>query len=226
MDEIPLEIQKGHLFLRFNEGLLLLDSGSPQSFGRFPQLEVAGRKFDLQDRFLELTPSLLSGYVGVECQGLLGLDILGEFDLIIDALENRVIFSSEFLSPSHQAVPLEFFMGIPILSARIGSDIYRMFFDTGAQISYLQDDILFDYPPAGQVQDFYPGFGEFMTETHLVGMHVGGRQFSLRCGRLPDLLGMTLGLAGVAGILGNECLQGRKVGYFPRRRVLDWEPVG
>lgn len=223
--KIPLETHGGHLFLRFNEGLLLLDSGSPLSFGKPSSLEVAGYTFDLADQFLGLTPTLLSGYVGVECLGLVGSDILGVFDVIIDAMQNIVIFSKDPLAYYHNAIPIDFLMGIPILTAIIGSDSFRMFFDTGAQISYLQDAILFDYPPAGQVQDFYPGFGEFMTETHLVEMQVGESYFSLRCGRLPDLLGMTLMLTDVQGILGNECLRGRKVGYFPRRRVLDLGPA-
>lgn len=225
MYEIPLEIHGGHMFLRFNEGLLLLDSGSPQSFAKASSLEIAGQKFALADQFLGLTPALLSGYVGVECLGLMGSDILGEFDLIIDAIHNAVLFSRDPLPCSAQTVPLDFMMRVPILSVIIGYNTYRLFFDTGAQISYVQVDTLGDYPAAGQFQDFYPGFGGFTTETHLVGMEVGGCQFSLRCGRLPDLLGMTLGLAGVQGILGNECLRGRKVGYFPGRRVLDWAPV-
>lgn len=221
----PLEILGGHFFLRFTKGLMLLDSGSPQSFGGLSKVELAGQEFDLADQFLGLTPLTLSGYVGVECLGLIGSDILGAFDLVIDAIDNTVIFSREPLICSPQAVPLDFFMGIPILPVIIGPNRYRMFFDTGAQISYLEDDILFHYPPAGEVKDFYPGFGEFTTETFLVGMQVGESHFSLRCGKLPDLLGLTLELAGVQGILGNECLRGRKAGYFPRRRVLDWEPV-
>lgn len=111
-------------------------------------------------------------------------------------------------------------MGIPILSAQIGSSDYRMFFDTGAQISYLQDDSLAGFPAAGQVTDFYPGVGQFQTETHTVDVRVGASSLSVRCGSLPGLPGMTLMMAGTQGILGNQILHGRKVGYFPRRKLL------
>ena len=52
----------------------------------------------------------------------------------------------------------------------------RMFFDTGAQISYLQDDVLDTFPSAGPVTDFYPGVGQFQTETH--GRHPQKPHFS------------------------------------------------
>jgi len=95
-----------------------------------------------------------------------------------------------------------------------------MFFDTGAQISYFQDDSITDYPYAGPVEDFYPGLGQFVTETHIVDLKIGECIFSLRCGRLPDLLEMTLLMTGTQGILGNQFLHDRKVGYFPRRKIL------
>ena len=39
-------------------------------------------------------------------------------------------------------------------------------------------------------------------------------------GTLPGLLGMTLMMAGAQGIIGNQILTNRVVGYFPRRRLL------
>jgi hypothetical protein len=49
---------------------------------------------------------------------------------------------------------------------------------------------------------------------------LGEVNYTLRCGTLPALLGMTLMMAGTAGIVGNAVLTGRTVGYFPRRCVL------
>ncbi len=92
-------------------------------------------------------------------------------------------------------------MGIPIVTARVGDSDYRMFFDTGAQTSYFQDDSLTSFPSAGRVTDFYPGVGQFQTDTHDVPVSLGGVVFSLRCGRLPGLLGATLMMAGTVGIV-------------------------
>jgi hypothetical protein len=43
---------------------------------------------------------------------------------------------------------------------------------------------------------------------------------TLRCGQLPGLLGMSLMMADVQGILGNAILERKTVGYFPRRNML------
>jgi hypothetical protein len=44
--------------------------------------------------------------------------------------------------------------------------------------------------------------------------------FEFRCGKLPDLLGLTLAMAGAEGIVGNELCLGRKVGYLPGAKLL------
>lgn len=44
--------------------------------------------------------------------------------------------------------------------------------------------------------------------------------FRVRCGQLPDLLRASLQLAGAIGILGNEILRDRTLGYFPLKKPL------
>lgn len=95
-----------------------------------------------------------------------------------------------------------------------------MFFDSGAQISYFQDESLTTFPSAGTITDFYPGFGQFQTETHLVDLILEEARYTLRCGALPGLLGMTLLMANTEGIIGNEILLNHTVGFFPRRQQL------
>lgn len=51
-------------------------------------------------------------------------------------------------------------------------------------------------------------------------MQLGKTHYQLRCGALPELLGMSLMLAGVEGIVGNEIMTNRVVGYFARRNQL------
>lgn len=220
MHTLPLSIHSGHMFIQHENELFLLDTGAPKSFGSPSQLTLAGQQFYISDNYLGLTPDTLSGYVGIATAGIIGSDILRSFDIIIDAPGNTITLSTDYLTYAGDAVPLDFFMNIPIISTVIGSAAYRMFFDTGAQISYFQDDSITDYPYAGPVEDFYPGLGQFVTETHIVDLKIGECIFSLRCGRLPDLLEMTLLMTGTQGILGNQFLHDRKVGYFPRRKIL------
>jgi hypothetical protein len=220
MNTFPLQLRDGHLFIELNGELWLLDTGAPNSFGTSRNLSLAGEQFNLGSNYLGLTAATLSGFVGVQCVGLLGADVLGRFDIIFDVPNETITLSTEELSLPGQSVLLNEFMGIPILTAQIRGRDFRMFFDTGAQISYLQDDLLVEFPAAGQVSDFYPGVGKFQTETHTVDVRVGTSSFSVRCGSLPGLLGMTLMMADTQGILGNQIFPGGKVGYFPRRKRL------
>jgi hypothetical protein len=151
---------------------------------------------------------------------LLGADVLSAFDQVIDLPGGRLILSSDELEHSGERLELDEFMGIPIISATVSGQPFRMFFDTGAQVSYLQDERLDAFPNAGMLEDFYPGFGQFETETHMVPSALGHGIHTLRCGQLPGLLGMSLMMADVQGILGNAILERKTVGYFPRRNML------
>jgi hypothetical protein len=112
-------------------------------------------------------------------------------------------------------------MGIPIVTVWIRGTSCRMFFDTGAQISYLQnDEIRASFPAIERVTDFYLGMGQFETDTHRVDIALGSLDLTIRCGRLPGILGAMLMMAGTEGVIGNEILMKRKSGYFPRRNLL------
>lgn len=220
MNALPLKLQDGHLFLELGGELWLLDTGAPTSFGTCGSIFIAGEEFSLGRSYLGLTAATLTRFVGVPCVGLLGADVLGRFDHIVDVPSGALTISTAQLTHSGQTVRLSEFMGIPILTAQIGGADYRMFFDTGAQISYFQDASLTNFPAAGSITDFYPGIGQFPTDTHQVEVSLGGVVFTLRCGTLPSLLSATLMMADTEGIVGNGILCNRVVGYFPRRRAL------
>jgi hypothetical protein len=220
MVTLPLIFQDGHLFLDLDGALWLLDTGAPTSFGRGGRISLGGEELRFGSSYLGLNAQTLTGFVGVQCAGLLGADVLGRFDFLFDVARGSVAFSKGELMQTGQTVPLSEFMGIPILTARIAGVDYRMFFDTGAQISYFQADSLNDFPAAGSVTDFYPGIGQFQTQTYQVALSLGDIPFTLRCGTLPGLLGAQLMMAETEGIVGNQILSNRTVAYFPRRRML------
>lgn len=222
MATLPLVFDQGHLFVRLEGHLWLFDTGAPTSFGCTQGLSFAGEQFSLAQSYFGLTAEALSGFTGVQCHGLLGADILGRFDHIIDIEKGSLTLSldDELHCSSSNAVSMDEFMGIPVVRACIGSMDYRMLFDTGAQISYFQDDSIAGFPAAGSVTDFYPGVGQFQTRTHEVLVTLGQDSFVLRCGSLPGVLAATLMLAGVQGVIGNQVLADRVVGYFPRKGLL------
>jgi hypothetical protein len=220
MSTLPLELRDGHVFVNIEGNRWLIDTGAPTSFGDCGRLTMEGQLFAVGTNYLALDAATLSRFVGVQCVGLLGADVLGCFDHLFDTTGGRLTVSASEVSHGGQRIQLEQFMGIPIVTAQIGSGRYRMFFDTGAQISYLQDSSLTEFSPAGTITDFYPGFGQFTTPTYDVPVSLGGVGFTLRCGTLPGLLGETLSLASTQGIISNAILRDRTVGYFPRRSTM------
>jgi len=220
MITLPLVFKDGHLFVELDGNLWLFDTGAPTSFGAVTSMMIAGEQLRLATSYFGLTNETLSHFVGVPCVGLLGADVLGRFDHILDSADGTLTISSTELEHCGQAMQLSEFMGIPILIARIADIDYRMFFDTGAQISYFQDESLSSYPPAGNVTDFYPGIGQFQTDTYQVEVVLNGIDVTVRCGSLPGLLGATLLMADTQGIIGNQILNNRVIGFFPRRNKL------
>lgn len=221
MTTMPLTLTRGHLFVEVEGNLWLVDTGAPTSFGVTPSLAFAAEQFSLGRSLMSLTAETLSESVGVQCCGLLGADILGRFDHIINLGEGSLQVSAAELSHDGQCIPLDNWEGIPIVTARIGSKDYRMFFDTGAQVSYFQDDSLSSFPSAGSLNDFYPGLGQFQTDTYEVPVRIGGESFTLRCGgSLPDTLAAILRAIDTQGIIGNQVLVDRVVGFFPRREMI------
>ena len=216
MNPLPLRFSQGHLFTEHDRQPWLVDTGGPQSFGKPTSLIIGDRTFPVSPSYDGLTPEQLSVFVKEPCAGLLGMDILSNFHLILDVPGQIMILADAAPAPHGTRVPLRFFMGIPILEAEIDGSRQSLFFDTGAQHSYWQDSGLTRFPSAGTVADFYPGFGRFETPLHRTPLRLVGERREYLFGRLPDLLGMTLKMAGVHGILGNEvCLDQKVIFCFP-----------
>lgn len=219
MTTYPLHHLSNHLYLE-HDGLWLIGTGAPASFGATGSLSLDGRLFNLPSSFSGLTAEVLSRHVGVQCQGLLGANILGHFDHIFEVPNGRITLSQEENEHPGTSIPLSFVMGIPIVTATIAGQAHKMFLETGAQISYFQDPALATFPDAGLFQDFYPGQGPFQTNTHTVPMSLGGIPFQVRCGSLPPALSATLMNLKTKGLIGNAILHHRTAAYQPRRSRL------
>jgi len=216
----PLKFDSSHLYVVLDGNEWLFDTGSPKSFGTVESLQVEGKEYSIPDSYMGLDAAELSTFSEHPVCGLLGADIINESYVVIDVDKNEVSFSADEITLEGSTLEVDEFMGIPLIDAEIAGNSYRMFFDTGAQVSYFQHSSLDSFPSAGPVTDFYPGYGQFNTETHLVEACIGGHPQTLRCGSLPKMLGAALMMGGAKGIIGNEILQRHTVGYFPKSKKL------
>ena len=157
MNELSLRFEKDHLFLVINGDDWLLDTGAPASFG-IKNVSIGDQVFDIPESYMGLSAGQLSGYVDHSTAGILGADILNTFDLLIDIRNGRISFTREEASLEGEILGMTDFMGVPVIQARIGELDRKMFFDTGARISYFQDESLDTYPALGTSDRFLSRF--------------------------------------------------------------------
>lgn len=113
MITIPLLFRDGHLYLKIDQALWLFDTGAPTSFGVHGTITLENETFRVGSSYLGLTPETLSSFVGVDCIGLLGADVLGRFDFILDVPNGKVDISTSDLEYNGTSISLNEFMGIP-----------------------------------------------------------------------------------------------------------------
>lgn len=110
MTTIPLLFRDGHLYLKIGQVLWLFDTGAPTSFGVNGTVTLKNETFPVGSSYLGLTAETLSSFVGVDCIGLLGADVLGRFDFILDVPNGKVDISTSELEYNGTSISLNEFM--------------------------------------------------------------------------------------------------------------------
>ena len=223
--EYGLSFEKGHLFAEIESKKFVLDTGSPMSMAASSGLNFREKDLQLPGNIMGLTADQLTGFIGTEVHGLLGTDVLNEGDLLFDFERGKLVVPGAPLPMEGEAISFKPVMGVPLVEAVVDGQAYGFFFDTGARISYFQEeDVLAKGPKIGTDEDFYPGFGRFETDTYRLEVKLVSRAFSLVTGTLPAMLGLSLSMADADGIIGNEILQGLKsLAYMPGRSRIVME---
>lgn len=229
MITLELTYEKSHLFMHTSNEKWLVDTGAPSSIARKTDLSFGqhgiDRCFEVTTNYMGLSIPELTELVGVEFDGLLGTDILNEFDILWDIGAGTMQFSESEMDINSLGLvgnELEIgnIMGVPTLNVTSQQQTLTMFFDTGASYCYL---LRFSEPAPPQsleIQDFLPGYGTFTTKLIQTMFEIDQISYPLQTGELPSLIGMSLSLAGAEGIIGNEIMTNRRIGYFPRRSSI------
>jgi hypothetical protein len=215
----PILFENNHIFIEIENNLWVYDTGSDKTFGK-SDLTLLNQRNNIAGDYLGITAEQISDFVDEDVAGIIGVDILNRYDHIIDLKNNLLTVSDEELAVDGHSQPLEFFMGLPTLFAMIENRPRNFVFDTGAPISYYQDDIPQALHLVQTSEDFHPGFGEFECESYFFNIELFGVRHNLQFGQLPEMMGMALGMTGCEGIIGNEIMRNRITGYFPRRKEL------
>jgi hypothetical protein len=183
-------------------------------------LMFAGGRYPLQSTFLGKAADELPGPIGVCIDVLIGVDILNRYDMLIDPVRQVLVLSDEELDVEGEALPIEQTMGVPIVTADVGGTRIKMFFDTGAKVTYVNEETAKAHPQVGTAQDFYVTVGSFQTAIHRISLMLGSLIIDLECGTLPQGLQLSMAAAGAEGIVGNAILERFMVAYIPRRKRI------
>ena len=73
----------------------LIDTGAPSSFGNVSCVTIAEKTFTVPNTYVNLTADSLSEHVGHKSVGLIGVDVLNEFNIIFDVKNNKIVFSKQ-----------------------------------------------------------------------------------------------------------------------------------
>ncbi len=197
-----------YLVINLNGYNVLIDSGSPDSFGDIHEITLLNRKYYIKKNLRStLGISELVPYIG-NIDALLGGDILNQLHYEINLSKGIFAVSDEPIIPDDAfELPVTYFSNIPVIQFNVGGNNVRAFFDTGAPVSYVSPDIASGYEPVDRAEDFYPLYGIFTTDIYEIPVEINGTKDIYRFGILPNRVRSALKVFGVNNILGHDYLR-------------------
>lgn len=196
------EIFDGHIIFKIDNKVALLDTGG-RSTGN-ENLDFMGNLFKLNGNFLGITIEEISNFVGIHLDILFGLDIISQFDLLIDAENSTLVFSYDDIDIEGTSTYLS---ESSIIKSYINQENIEVFFDTGAKISYIHSDYVVDKYSSVTMDDFFPSYGKFKTKVYELETEIAGESFTLDYGVLPQYVEDSLLGTRINGIIGTELLK-------------------
>lgn len=185
-----LEIVDKHPVLtNFLDKRYLIDTGSPISMtvGNEPFL-LCGKSFESSKLNIIDAVQKLSG---LDVDGLIGLDVLSKFNVLISYKDNVIRFSHEAFQISGQTLPMHVLplKTVIIFKADLNEQPVNCILDTGAPIDYVVTNKFVEgLESVGEAEDFYPGAGRFTTPLYEMRLGVGEMNIPIKCGLLPQSL--------------------------------------
>ena len=201
---IEVNICEGILCADFNEGRLIIDTGSPVSLGPDIAVHILGSVVQLNANFGSYAWADIKASLRFEAVGLIGVDAFSDAALGFDIANNTVV---RLESPIH-GEPAGFVMGSPVIHCQIGEDKLRCVLDTGAGLSYLKRrEVAGLGQTLGKQHDFHPMLGSFEVETVACAIVVGDQSVTEIFGLATDELSQLMETANIDAILGTSFFQ-------------------
>ncbi len=202
-----------HLIFKDGENTILFDTGSPITIHTADRLEFAGLSYPTTTNAMGNTIANLQSMSGVSFTTLMGLDIIMQYNIILDYANEDIVFMSlDEPTPAGTPIPIQQNMGAIIMSIKVANQEHCMILDTGATYSYINSAITARMTPIETITDFSPLVGgEFDTPIFEIESEVANVKFSCRYGNLPKTIEMMIRMLGTEGVIGYDFLASCKL---------------
>ena len=217
-----INLLDGHLLISDNGNTILVDTGSPVTVHQEYTLSFLGREFPVHTSILGDRIDSLCKLSGIEFTTLLGMDILSQYRLVFD-YENRELtfLTDEEAGMEGTTVPLVNVMGgVKAICLEINGQPLKMAIDTGAPLSYVDRMVTDDFESIGEKEDFHPMAGRYTTPIFKLEAEFCGKRFTGTYGNLPTMMGLSLKLGGLDGVVGYDFFKSFKVLFDFRNNVV------
>jgi Ca-activated chloride channel homolog len=216
---------KGKLIFAVDGHLVLLDTGSPLSFGIRENWRFIGRHLRLRPDYRGVTPGHLAQDIGVPVMYVLGMDVLKDLHFKIDIHQGIILFSEVPFHPGKHFIQLEKSNGLLCVSLPMNGERRKLIVDTGANLHYLRQEALSGLDVLGREVDYHPHLGIIETEIYRLPVVIGAEQRNQRCGVLPLTMQQDFLPTNIAGVLGNELFQDYMATFNMPESSLFLDPV-
>ena len=187
--------------------VVLIHTGSPTSIADEPVWSVLDEVYAFKPEFNGLTCQQLSQVLGTRIDVMLGMDILGELHVRLNANMGVIQLSRQPFRSSGVRLAIDDVNGLPATQLTVGGEDVTLRLVSALKLNYLPDKIVTGLNQVGDAKDAFPGSAAFTTPIYKLPLLLGRHGLTLNCGVVSDNLQVELALKPGEDVLGADLLQ-------------------
>lgn len=215
----PYLLTNNHIIAIINGYKVLVDTGSPISIGEI-ELKIGKKNFAFNKSYYNIRLDTIIKQTGFEFDGLLGCDIINNYDILFDNLTKRLILYDNYPDLPKNNIKTTDFKGAPIIPLKFYDEEFLFFFDTGSWLSYFDNIANKNLKKSGIFEDFYPTKGFFTTPVFEVSYNICNRTIQSKTGILPPFLKKMMELSSANGVLGINFFINHNIFYSFNKKLF------
>lgn len=206
----PLDTRDDLVIALVNDKRVLIDTGSPASFGKEAPINFLGEEFVLNESAMMGMANIgsVNEFLKNPVDALLGGDKIGDHPFRIDFMNRTITFFTDgYSEDGGTVIPLSVTMGGIVFKMGMNGREVSAVLDTCAHYSYLTEDEPETANFVREIEDFNPMTGRFTSRMGEVNVTVAGADSVFEFGILSGMLGSLLSMIGATAVVGATLLK-------------------